>query len=156
MTFQLNRLASKPRSFCHSPLFTSGSLPLSFLVPPLRDAIICLIYSKFRIGVVSENAAPPCAAVASIVFRRLIPPSSVSSDPIGNGGSGVVGRGPFSSVRALSSSSPSDERSRFPARRSLFFSLLVSVFSVCYVLLDLCNPILQSSSLRMILAAHNQ
>jgi len=45
------------------------------------------------IGVVSKDVAPPCSAVAAIVFRRVLPGSSVSSDPIGDGGSGVVGPG---------------------------------------------------------------
>jgi len=59
--------------------------------------------------VVSEDVAPPCSAVAGIVFRRVLPCSSVSSDPLGHGGSGVVGLGALSSVKALSTSSPSDE-----------------------------------------------
>ena len=81
--------------------------------------------------VASEEDAPPCCAVAAIVFRRVLPCSSVSSDPIGDGGSSVVGLGALSSVKALSSSAPSDERSRFSARGSMSFSLLVSVLSVC-------------------------
>jgi len=93
--------------------------------------MICLICSGFRIGVVSEDVAPPCSAVAAIVFRRVLPGSSVSSDPIGDGGSGVVGLGALSSVKALSSPSPSDDMSRFSARVSISFSLLVSVLSVC-------------------------
>ena len=48
-----------------------------------------------------------------------------------DGGSGVVGLGALSSVKALSSPSPSVERSRFSARGSMSFSLLVSVVSVC-------------------------
>ena len=64
----------------------------------------------------SQDVAPPCSAVAAIVLRRVLPGSSVSSDPIGDGGSGVVGLGALSSVKALSSPSPSDERSRFSAR----------------------------------------
>jgi len=64
------------------------------------------------------------------MFRRVLPCSSVSSDPIGDGGSGVVGLGALSSVKALSSPSSNDERSRFSARGSMTFSLLVSVFSV--------------------------
>jgi len=78
--------------------------------------MICLIYSGLRIGVVSEDVAPPCSPVAAIVFRGVLPGSSVSSDPFGKGGSGVVGLGALSSVKALSSPSPSDERSRFSAR----------------------------------------
>ena len=78
----------------------------------------------------SEEVAPPCSAVAAIVFRRVLPCSSVSSEPIGDGGSGVVGLGALSSVKALSSPSPSDERSRFSARGSMSFLLLVSVWSV--------------------------
>jgi len=93
--------------------------------------MICLICSGLRIGVVSENVAPPCSAVAAIVFGRVLPGYSVSSDPIGHGGSGVVGLGALSSVKALSSPSPSDDRSRFSARGSMLFSLLVSVVSVC-------------------------
>ena len=57
--------------------------------------------------------------------------SLVSSEPIGGGGSGVVGLGALSSVTALSSPSPNDDRSRFSARGSISFSLLVSVLSVC-------------------------
>ena len=69
------------------------------------------------------------------MFRRVLPGSSVSSDPIGDGGSGVVGIGALSSIKALSSPSVRDERSRFSARGSMSFSLLVSVLSVCSVLL---------------------
>ena len=94
--------------------------------------MICLICSGLRIGVASEDVAPPCSVVAAIVFRRVLPGSSVSSDPIGDGGSDVVGLSALSSVKALSSSpSPSDERSRFSARGSRSFSLLVSVLSLC-------------------------
>jgi len=78
----------------------------------------------------TEDVAPPCSAVAAIVFRRVLPGSSVSSDPIGDGGSGVVGLGALSSVKALSSPSPSHDRSRFSARGSISFSLVVSVLSV--------------------------
>jgi len=93
--------------------------------------MICLICSGFKIGVASEEDAPSCSAVVAIVFRRVLPCSSVSSDPIGDGGSGVVGLGALSCVKALSSPSPSDERSRFSARGSMASSLLVSVLSVC-------------------------
>jgi len=93
--------------------------------------MICLICSGFRIGVVSEDVAPPCSVVAAIVFCLVLPCSSVSSDPLGDGGSGVVGLAPLSSVNALSSPSSSDERSRFSARGSMSFSLLVSLLSVC-------------------------
>jgi len=93
--------------------------------------MICLIRSGLRIGVVSEDIAPPWSAVAAIVFRSVLPVSSVSSDAIGDDGSGIVGLGPLPSVKARSSPSPSDERSRFSARGSLWFSLLVSVLSVC-------------------------
>ena len=79
----------------------------------------------------SEDVAPLCSVVAAIVFRRVLPGSSVSSDPIGDGGSGVVGLGALSSVKALTSPSPSDERSRVSARGAMSFSLLVSVLSVC-------------------------
>jgi len=95
----------------------------------------CLICSGLRIGVVSEDVAPPCSTVAAIMFPRFLPGSSVSSDPIGDGGSGVVGLAALSSVKALSSLSPSDERSRFSARGLLSFSLFVSVLSACSVLL---------------------
>ena len=78
----------------------------------------------------SEDVAPPCSAVAAVVFSRVLPGSSVSSDSIGDGGSGVVGLAALSSVKALSSPSSSDERSRFSARGSMSFSLLVSAF-VC-------------------------
>jgi len=105
------------------------------VIPPLRDVIICLICSGLGIGVVSEDVAPPGSAVAAIVFRRLLPGSSVSCDPIGDGGSGVVGVGALSSVKAFSSPSPSDDRSRFSSRGSMSFWLLVSVLSVCSVLL---------------------
>ena len=77
----------------------------------------------------SEDVVPPCSAVAAIVFRRVLPGSSVSSDPVGDGGSGVVGLGALSSVKALSSPSPSKDRSRFSASGSMLFSLLVSVLS---------------------------
>jgi len=123
--------ARHPLSLCRSPWYISGSLALGFLVPPLKDAIICLICSGYRIGVVSEEVAPPCSVVAAIVFRRVLPCSSVASDPLGDGGSGVVGLGALSSVNALSSPSPSNARSRFSARGSMSFSLLVSVLSPC-------------------------
>ena len=74
--------------------------------------------------VASEEVAPPCSVVAAIVFRPVLPCSSVSSDPIGDGGSGVVGLGALSSINALSSPSPSDERSRFSARVSMSFSVV--------------------------------
>ena len=93
--------------------------------------MICLICSGFRIGVASEEVAPPSSLVAATVFRRVLPCFSVSSDPIGDGGSDVVGLGALSSVKGLSSPSPSDERSRLSARGSMSFSLLVSVLSVC-------------------------
>jgi len=105
-------------------------LDLCFLVSPLRDAMIWLICSGFRIGVVSEDVAPPCAALAAIVFRHVLPCSSVSWDPIGDSGSGVVGLGARSSIKALSSPCPSDERLRFSAKGSILFSSLVSVLSV--------------------------
>jgi len=93
--------------------------------------MISLICSGLRIGVVSEDVAPPYSAVAAIVFRCVLPGSSLSSDPIGDRGSGVVGLGALSSVKALSSPSPSDDRSRFSARGSMSFSLFFSVLSVC-------------------------
>jgi len=86
-------------------------------------------------GVVSEDLAPPCSAVATIVFPLVLPCSSVSSDPLDDRGSGILGLGALSSIKALSSPSASDERSRFSARGSMSFSLLASVLSVCYVLL---------------------
>jgi len=106
-------------------------MPLGFLVPPVREAMICLICSGFRIGVVPDDVAPPCSAVAAIVFRCVLPWSSVSSLPLGNGGSGVGGLGALSSIKALSSPSPSDDRSRFSARGLMSFSLLVSLLSGC-------------------------
>jgi len=93
--------------------------------------MLCLICSGLRIGVFSEDVTPPCSAVAAIVFRRVLPGSSVPTDPIGDGGSGVVGLGALASVKALSSPSPSNERLRFSARGSMWFSLWVSVLSVC-------------------------
>jgi len=78
--------------------------------------MICLILSGLRIGVVSADVAPPCAAVAAIGFCHVLPRSSVSSDPIDDGGSRILGLGTLPSVKALSSPSPSDERSRFSAR----------------------------------------
>ena len=104
---------------------------MGLLVPPLRDVTIFLLCSGLHIGVLSEDVAPPCSAVAAIVFRRVRPGSSVSSEPVGDGGSGVIGLGALSSVKALSSPSPNDDRSRFSARGSMSFSLLVSVLSVC-------------------------
>jgi len=123
--------ASHPRGLCRSPWYPSGSLALGFLVPWLKDAMICLICSGLRIGVVSKEVAPPCSAVAAIMFHHVLPCSSVSSDPLSDGGYGVVGLGALSSIKALSSASPSDERSRFSARGSMSFSLLVSLVSVC-------------------------
>ena len=79
---------------------------------------------------VSEALARRCAAVAAIVFRRVLPCSSVSSDPLGDGCSTVVGLGALSSVKALSSTSPSYERLRFSAGGSMSFLLLVSVLCV--------------------------
>ena len=91
--------------------------------------------SRLRIGVVSEDVAPPCSAVAAIVFRLVLPGSSISSNPMGDGGSSVAGLGALSSFKALSSPSVSDRRLRFSARGSMSFSLLVSVLPVCSVLL---------------------
>jgi len=93
--------------------------------------MICPICSGFRLGVVSGEVAPPCSAVAAIGFRRVLPCSSLSSDPFGDTGSGVVGLVALSSFKALSSPSASDERSRFSASGSMSFTLLVSVLSVC-------------------------
>jgi len=93
--------------------------------------MIGLICSGSRIGVVSDAVAHPCAALAGIVLRLVLPCSSLVFHPLGHGGSGVVGLGALSSVKALSSPSPSHERSRFSARGSMSFSLLVSVLSVC-------------------------
>jgi len=123
--------ASHPRSLCRSPRYSSASFALGFLGPPLRDVMIWLICSGVRIGAVSEDVAPPCFAVAAIVFRHVLPVSSVSSDPIGDGGSGVIALGALSSIKALSSPSPSDDRSRFSARGSMSFSSVVSVLCVC-------------------------
>jgi len=72
--------------------------------------MICLICSVLSIGVVSQDVAPPSSAVAALVFRLALHGSSVSSDPIGDGGSGVVGLVALSSVNALSSPSVSDEK----------------------------------------------
>jgi len=83
--------------------------------------MIFLICSGFRIGVVSEEVAPLCSAGAAIVFRRVLRCSSVCSDPLDDGGSGGVVLGTLSSVKALSSPSSSDERSRFSARGSMSF-----------------------------------
>jgi len=93
--------------------------------------MIGLICFAFRIGVVSEDDTPLCSVLAAIVFRRVLPCSTVSSHPLGDGGSGGVGLGALTSVRALSSPSPNDKRARFSARRLMLFSLLVSVLSVC-------------------------
>ena len=93
--------------------------------------MIWLICSGLIIGAASEEVAPPSSAVAAIVFRLVRPWSSVSSDLLRDGGSGVVGLGALSSVSDLSSPSSNDERSRFSARGSMSFSLLVSVLSVC-------------------------
>ena len=93
--------------------------------------MICLICSGLRIGVVSVNVAPLCSPVATIVFRLVLPCSSLSFDPLGDGGSCVVGLAALSFVSALSSPSSSDERSRFSARGSMSFSFLVSVLSAC-------------------------
>ena len=93
--------------------------------------MICLRCSGLRIGVVSAALIPPCSAVAAIVFLRVLPCSWVSSDQHGDGGSGVVGLAALCSVKALSSPSSSDERSRFSTRGSMSFSSLVSVLSVC-------------------------
>ena len=127
--------ARHPGSLCRSPRKTSDFLSLGFLRPPLKDAMIYLICSGFRIGVVSADVPPPCSTVAAIVFRRVLPCSSISTDAIGDGGSGVVVLVALSSMKALVTPSPSDERSRFSARGSMSFSLLVAVLSVCYVVL---------------------
>jgi len=97
--------------------------------------MIGVICSGFRIGVVSKDVPPSCAVVAAIVFCPVLPPSSVSSDPIGHGGSDVVGLSALPLVKALSSPAPSDERSRFWASWSMLFSSLVSILAVCQVLL---------------------
>jgi len=93
----------------------------------ITDGMICLICSGFRIGVLSEDVASGCFAIAAIVFGCLLPCPSFSSDPLRDGAPGVVGLGALSSVTALSNSSPSDERSRFSARGSILFALLVSI-----------------------------
>jgi len=92
--------------------------------------MLCLIRSGFRIGIVDEDVAPSCAVVVEFVFPRPLPRSSVSSDPRGDGGSGVIGLGPISSVKALASPSPDDERVGFSNRGSMLFSSLGSVLSV--------------------------
>ena len=108
-----------------------GSLALGFLVPPLRDVMICLICCGLWMVVASEETAPPCSAIAAIVFPRVLPCFSVASDPIGDAGSSLLGLGALTSVKALTSPSSNDERSRFSAGGSMSFSLLVSDFSVC-------------------------
>jgi len=70
-----------------------------------------------------EDVTSPCYVVAAIVFHRVFPSSSVSSDPAGDGGSGVVGLGALSSVKALSNPSSRDERWRFSGKWSMFPSL---------------------------------
>jgi len=93
--------------------------------------MICLICSGLRIGGVSEDIAPPCSVVAAIMFGRVLPGSSVSSEQIGDGGSGVVGLGALSSVKAISSPSRSDERSRFSAR-GVDVGCVVGLRFVCF------------------------
>jgi len=84
-------------------------LALRFLILLLRDVMICHICSEVRIGVVSEDVTPYCASVAVIMFRRVLPCFSVSSDPIGDSGSSLVALCALSSVKAFSSPCPSDE-----------------------------------------------
>ena len=118
--------------------------------------MICLICSGLRIGVVSQDVAPPCSPLVAIVFCRVVPGSSVSSDPIGDGGAGVVGLGGLSSVKALSSPSPRDERSRFSSRRSMSFSLLVSPFCLFLRCCWLTQPNVTMLVPRVILAVGNR
>ena len=105
-------------------------MAFGLLVPPLRVVIICLIWSGFSSGFVEADASP-CCPCAAIVFRLVLPGSAVSSEPIGDVGSGVVGLGALDSPSALSSASPSEEMSRFSASVSMSFSLFVAVVSVC-------------------------
>ena len=92
---------------------------------------ICLSWSGFSSGAaVVEADASPCCPCAAIVFRLVLPWSAVSSEPIGDVGSGVVGLGALDCPSALSSASPSAEMSRFSASVSMSFSLLVAVLSV--------------------------
>jgi len=93
--------------------------------------MICLICSRVTISVVSEDVAPPGSTVPAIVFCHVLPCSSISYDPLDDGGSGVVGLGALCSVHALSNPSPTDERSIFSASGSISFGLLASVLSVC-------------------------
>jgi len=93
--------------------------------------MICLICSGFRIRIISEDVAPSSSTIAPVVLRRVLRSSSLTSDPLGAGGSGVVVLGTLSSIKARSSPSASDERSRFSARGSMSFSFWVSVLSVC-------------------------
>jgi len=79
---------------------------------------------------VFDAVTPPSYVAASMVFRHVLPCSSIASDPPGDGGSGVVGLGALSSVKAVPNPSYSDERSRFSARGWMLFSLLVSVLSI--------------------------
>jgi len=88
------------------------------------------ISSWFRIGVHCEDLVAAGAVVAAIGFCRVPPCPSLSSDVIGDGGSGVVGLGALSSVKALSSPSAIVERSRFSTNMSMLFSSFVSVLSV--------------------------
>ena len=65
------------------------------------------------------------------MFGRVLPCSAVSSDPLSDAGSGVVGLGTLSAFNALSSPPPRKEWSRFSTGVSMSFLLLVSILSVC-------------------------
>ena len=106
-------------------------MALGPLVPLPRDAIICLICSGFRIGVVSEQVIRPCATASTIVFCLILPCSSGCSGPVANGGCGVAVLGGLSFMIAVCNPSFSDERSTFSPMGSMSFSLLFSVCTVC-------------------------
>jgi len=116
-------------------------------VPLLKTGKICLICFGVKSGVIFDDVVSPGYRGAAIVFRRVLRCSSVSSNPAGDGPSCVVGLGVLSSVRALSNTSSSDERSRISAKGSILSLVLVSVLCVCYVLLVGPNQILQFSPL---------
>jgi len=149
--------ARHPRSLTCSSRYTSDSFALGHLVPLLKAAPMSLIsgYLGFQPCVWFKNVTCPCCVVATIVFRRVLPRPSVSSHQAGDGGSSVVGLGALSPVNALSDRSSSVERSSFCPEGLILSSLLVSVLSVCLVLLGWRNKKFQSSLLWVILAAGN-
>ena len=104
---------------------------MGLLVPPLRAVTICLNCLEFKSGLIWEDDDSPWCVVAAMVFRQVLPCSSVSSEPAGGAGSGLVGLGALCSVKTLYNPSSKNDRSTFSARESNSFSLLVSVLSVC-------------------------